>query len=190
MLVRPSVVQVSKYGEYTWRGNACGGLVGAAETAGAIAARMGRIAAERAIRRDRRAMRNLPGVGPKRLACGSHRQGSLRRVRSTGPTGTAAAGTIGGLGRGFALRILDLLEDLAHPGTHQGAVLRLGLAIAPAEALLLARVEVVVGVHRRIVGRTVVAVNRDARRRSSTGSDVAAGDDHDGRSVRPRHGEQ
>src|SRR4051794_31214124 len=61
MLVRPSVVQVSKYGEYTWRGNACGGLVGAAETAGAIAARMGRIAAESAIRRDRRAMRNLPG---------------------------------------------------------------------------------------------------------------------------------
>src|SRR3954462_1081908 len=97
MLVRPSVVQVSKYGEYTWRGRAWGGLVGAAETAGAIAARMGRIATESAIRRDRRAMRSLLGVGPKRLACGSHRQGSLRRVRSTGPMGASATGTIGGL---------------------------------------------------------------------------------------------
>jgi HAD superfamily hydrolase (TIGR01549 family) len=62
-----------------------------------------------------------------------------------------------GIGGGFALAVLDLLEDLAHARAHQVPLLGVGFAIAPADPLGFARIEIIVGIHAPIVG--------DARRR-------------------------
>lgn len=68
--------------------------------------------------------------------------------------------------RRLRLRVLDLLEYLAHAGLHQGARLGVGLAIAAPDPRRLACVEVVRSVsgividgHARIVGRAALDVN-------------------------------
>src|SRR4029079_15373704 len=72
--------------------------------------------------------------------------GSLRRGRATAPTTLGRRFLVLG---GAALAVLDLLEDLAHPGPHQLAGLRRGLTIAPADPGGFARVETFVVGHRR-----------------------------------------
>jgi hypothetical protein len=69
---------------------------------------------------------------------------------------------------GLRLRILDLLEHLAHAGAQQVARLRVGVAIAASGARGLARVEVVgwssiVVRHREIVALRRGGVNRPRR---------------------------
>ena len=109
-----------------------------------------------------------PGLGRRGAAHGALGRRRLHRSRAAlTPAGSALAlparlRRLVGVDR---LAIQDLLEHLAHPGTHERAAGRLGVVVTSPVAGHLARVELLVhGGNRPHDGRARQRVNRDSGR--------------------------
>src|SRR4051794_22341408 len=115
-----------------------------------------------AARSGGRAMLEPPGQSWARRTAGLRREARILRRSALRPRFGPRRGAAGELVGGLALRVLDLLEDLAHPGLHQVALAGGGVAVATADPFGLPGIEIVVGGHVGIVHRRPAAVNRRA----------------------------